>query len=115
MSERVVHVYRVVSVAEHVVEDDGVYEDEVDLLRDVLEAARAGLLEFEPSEENFLAVTFDERNVMRVTPIVDASLTGRAPAPEREVETSPPPAPEPPNPVRVTPPASPRRRGRRST
>lgn len=66
MSEHVVHVYRVVEVAEHFVEDDSIYEDSVEMLRDVVDAAKSGLLEFEPAESEFVVMTWDEDSKMTV-------------------------------------------------
>ena len=76
MSERIVHVYRTAEVAEYVVDDDGIYEDDVDMLRDVLEAARGGLLDFAPTEAEFVAMTWTE----------DSAMTVRAVFPEGSAE-----------------------------
>lgn len=66
MSERIIHVHRVTEVAEYHVEDDGIYEDDADMLRDVIEAADQGLLDFEASEARFVAMIWDEENRMVV-------------------------------------------------
>lgn len=76
MSERIVHVYRTTEVAEYVVDDDGIYEDDVEMLRDVLEAAGAGLLEFAPTEAEFVVMTWNE----------DSAMTVRAAFPEGSAE-----------------------------
>jgi hypothetical protein len=60
MSERLLHVYRVTEVAEWEVEDDGIYDDDADMMRDVLEAANQGLLEFEVSDAGFVVMVWDE-------------------------------------------------------
>lgn len=91
MSEKTVHVYRVTHVAEHLVEDDGIYDDDVDMLRDVLGAARQGRLEFEPTDADFVALNFDEKggtkiHVLKIDGIVAPEKSPRLPTPE------PPPA-----------------------
>lgn len=76
MSERIIHVYRTTAVAEYVVDDVEIYEDDTDMLRDVLEAAKGGLLEFGPTEAEFVAMTWNE----------DSALTVRAVFPEGSAE-----------------------------
>jgi hypothetical protein len=76
MSERVLHVYRTTEMAEYVVEDDQIYEDDTDMLRDVLEAAKANLLEFVPTEAEFVVMTWNE----------DSAITVRAAFPEGSAE-----------------------------
>jgi hypothetical protein len=70
MSERIIHVYRVTEVAEYHVDDDGIYEDDADMLRDVIEAADQGLLDFEASEARFVSMIWDEENRMVVREVV---------------------------------------------
>lgn len=70
MSERIVHVYRVTDVAEFVVDDDGIYEDDVEMLRDVVEAAKQGVLEFGPPDAEFVVMTWGEDSTMTVRAVV---------------------------------------------
>lgn len=111
--ERIIHVYRVTHVAEHVVEDDGIYEDDVDLLRDVLGAARQGSLEFERSDCDFVALNHGEDATMTVKLIevegLEERLTAKSseglPPPEavavpRQLDESPAPRPRVPSPGR---------------
>lgn len=80
MSERIIHAYRTIEVAEFVVDDDGIYEDDDDMLRDVLEAAKTGLLDFAPTECEFVAMTWNE----------DSAMTVRAVFPEGSAEAKRP-------------------------
>jgi hypothetical protein len=85
MSERVIHVYRTTEVSEYVVEDDGIYEDDFDMLRDVVDAAKGGLLEFSPTEAEFVVMTWWGE---------DSAMTVRAVFPEGSAEARKPPASE---------------------
>lgn len=76
MSERFLHVYRVTEVAEWHVEDDGIYEDDAEMLADVLEAAKGGLLDFEPSEAGHVAMIWDEENRLVVRAIEETLPDG---------------------------------------
>lgn len=78
MSERILHVFRTTEMAEYVVEDDGIYEDDTDMLRDILEAAKGGLLDFAPTEAEFVVMTWNE----------DSAMTVRAAFPEGSAEAA---------------------------
>lgn len=62
MSERLLQVYRVTEVAEWAVSDDGIYEDDAEMMQDVLTAAKQGQLEFEVSDAQFVVMVWDEEN-----------------------------------------------------
>jgi hypothetical protein len=70
MSERHIHVYRTTEVAEYHVDDDGIYEDDADMLRDVIEAADQGILDFEAADARFVAMVWDEENQLVVREVV---------------------------------------------
>jgi hypothetical protein len=74
MSERFLHVYRVTEVAEWHVEDDGIYEDDAEMLRDVLEAAGQGVLEFAPSDAGYVAMVWDEDSRLVVRAVEESDL-----------------------------------------
>lgn len=93
MSERTVQVYRVTHVAERVVEDDGIYEDSVDMLRDILGAARQGLLEFESTDHDFVALEFDAEGGMKIHVIQVEGLERLPPKDARLPDPVPPPPP----------------------
>lgn len=94
MSERTVHVYRVTHVTERVVEDDGIYDDDVDMLRDILEAARRGILEFERPDADFIAMIFEgDDNRLKIRLLEVEGLDNFPPKDERLPDPVPPPAP----------------------
>lgn len=70
---RHLHVYRVTEVAEWEVEDDNIYDDDAEMLGDVIEAAQQGVLDFEPSDAEYVAMIWDEDNRL-VIKVVEEEL-----------------------------------------
>jgi hypothetical protein len=80
----------VTDVAEHVVDDDGIYEDDVDMLRDVVEAAKCGMLEFSATEAEFVVMTWTEDSAMTVRAVFpEGSSEATAPASGGAIEFCP--------------------------
>jgi len=117
-----VKVYRTAAVAELELEDDdlavgaanstelppdGEEEGPRALLREALRRARAGELDWDPPDEEFVALSWDDGNVLRTG-------TGGSPGGDFEPPRAPAREPEPRVPLKLSPKVSPARRGRRS-